>query len=138
MEKNEVKLSFCVWGFSDIGHDEVSAILGVNPSKIFVEGERMNPKFTRLAKENGWFIDAPTDRYAPFNEKMDALLDIIESNKEGFESISRKYYCEFSCAIYIYNDEESTPSVHLGSRYTSVTKTLNIEFDVDLYCSQNS
>lgn len=138
MKRNEVKLSFCIWGFNDINHDELTEILEIKPSKIFIEGKRLNPKFPRLAKENGWFIDPPVARYASFSEKMTALLNIIEARREKLESICKRYYCEFSCAIYIYNDEESTPSVHLDSRYNNVTRDLNIEFDMDLYFLQNA
>jgi hypothetical protein len=35
--------------------------------------------------------------------------------------------------LYVYTDnDESTPWVHLDSRYHEVTKDLNIEFDLDL------
>lgn len=135
MERNEIKLSFCVWGFKDISHDELTEILGITPSKIFIEGERMNPKFPRTAKENAWFLDSPAERFADFNAKLDALLDIIESNIDKFETICTKYYCEFSCALFIQpNGEESTPWVHFGPRFIDLIRKVRIEFDFDIYC----
>jgi hypothetical protein len=65
---------------------------------------------------------------------MNALLDIIEPKLDLFKLFGPKYYCEFSCALFIsYDNEESTPWVHLNSRYNRLIKELNAEFDVDIY-----
>ena len=78
------------------------------------------------------------DKYASFEEQMNAMLNIIEQKIDLFKTFSKKYYCEFSCAIYIrYDNDESTPSVHLGSNYNKLIKELNAEFDIDLYCLPN-
>ncbi|WAC14443.1 DUF4279 domain-containing protein [Dyadobacter pollutisoli] len=138
MDKNEIHLSFCIWGFKDITHDKLSKILEIAPSKIFIEGERMNPKFSQLAKENGWFLDASTDKFTPFEQQMDSILDLLTPKVELLKPICDIYYCEFSLALFINNNEESTPSVHLSSRYHDLAKELRFEFDLDLYCLQNA
>ena len=62
------------------------------------------------------------------------MLDVIETKIEAFKFLCEKCYCEFSCALFMYTDtEESTPWVHLDSRYNGIVKELNIEFDVDIY-----
>lgn len=69
---------------------------------------------------------------------MESLLDIIESNIDRFKILCDRYYCEFSCALFVYaGNDESTPWVHLNSRYNELVKTLNVEFDVDLYVFPN-
>lgn len=139
MKKNEIVLRFCVWDFNDITHAELTERFGINPSSVHVKGEAMNPKFSqRLAKENGWILDATTDKFTSFEEQMHFLLDILELRKELLKPVCDKYYCEFSLALYIYSDEESTPSVHLSSRYHDLAKELKFEFDLDLYCLQNA
>ena len=78
------------------------------------------------------------DKYVSFEDQMNAMLDIIESKIELFRPFCEKYYCEFSCAIYIrYDNDESTPWLHLNARYNRLIKKLNIEFDVVLYCLPN-
>lgn len=77
-------------------------------------------------------------RYASFEEQLDNLLGILESKTEVLKPISEKYYCEFSCAIFIrYGNDESAPWIHLNKRYNRLIKELNIEFDIDLYCLPN-
>lgn len=40
--KNEIILRFSIWGFDDITHDEISELIGIKPSKVYVKGERKN------------------------------------------------------------------------------------------------
>jgi hypothetical protein len=139
--KNEVYLDFTIAGFDDITHDEISQQLGVDPKHIYVKGAKKYPKssVSTFVKRNRWIMGSPLDKYSTFENQMNAMLDIIESKIDLFRPFCEKYYCEFSCAIFIrYNNEESTPSVHLDARYNRLIKELNIEFDVDLYCLPNS
>ncbi len=140
--KNEVVLRFCIWDYNDITHQEITNTLGIEPYKIYVKGQKKNPKNpegSSLVKENGWLMDSALDHFASFEEQMNAMLYIIESKIDLFRPFCEKYYCEFSCAIFIrYDNEESTPSVHLNTRYNRLIKELNIEFDIDLYCLPNS
>jgi len=136
--KNEVVLSFVIADFDDIGHEEITKTLGIIPSRIYIKGQKKNPNFSGLSKRNRWIMGSSLDKYASFEDQMNEMLDIIESKIDLFRPFCEKYHCEFSCAIFIrYDNEESTPSVHLNSRYNRVIKELNIEFDVDLYCLPN-
>jgi len=133
--KNKVFLDFCIWGFEDITPDQITQVLGVQPIKVYIKGQKNNPKFAPVAKRNGWRMDSGLDKYASFEDQMKAILDIIEGKIDLFRPFCEKYYCEFSCAVYVYFDnEESTPSIHLDARYNRLIKELNIQFDVDLYC----
>lgn len=129
-----------MFDFNDVSHDEITQLLDIQPSKVHIKGQRRNPKNpdSPLIKRNGWLMDAPTERYSSFEEQMESFLEIIESKIDAFRLLCEKYYCEFSCALFIYFDnEESTPWVHLNSRYNKVIKELNIEFDIDLYVFPN-
>ncbi|MBZ5858567.1 DUF4279 domain-containing protein [Flavihumibacter profundi] len=136
--KNEINLSFCIWDFDDITHSEITRLVGLQPSKIYIKGENKNTIGSALVKENGWIINASLVKYSSFEDQMNYLLDIIEPKIDVFKSLCEKYYCEFSCAVFIrYGNGESTPWVHLNSRYNKLIKELNIEFDIDLYCLPN-
>jgi hypothetical protein len=138
--KNEVVLDFCIWEFDDITHEELTHKIGVEPVKVWVKGQPVNPKMpARLAKKNGWRMSSGLDKYSTFEDQMDSLLTILEGKLDVFKSICDKYYCEFSCALTVYaGNGESTPWVHLNSRYNKLIKELNIEFDLDLYCWPNN
>lgn len=136
--KNEIYLDFCIWGFEDITHEDITKTFNIQPIKIYKKGEKINPNFSKVSSQNGWRIASGLNKYASFEDHLNVLLSTIESKFELFKSFCTKYYCEFSCALYIYyNNEESTPSVHLTSRYNKLIKELNLEFDIDIYCLPN-
>lgn len=138
--KNEVFLRFCISGFEDITHDEITKMLGVKPTKEYIKGQKRNPKNPNspLIKENRWLMEPSSNVYTSFEDQMETLLSIIESKIDVFKPLCEKYYCEISCALFIYFDNgESTPSVHLDARYNNLIKELDIEFDVDLYVLPN-
>ncbi|MEO5583678.1 MAG: DUF4279 domain-containing protein [Saprospiraceae bacterium] len=136
--RNEVVLRFCIWGFTEISHDEITLAMGIKPSKIYVKGERKNPKFAALAEDNGWLLEPPCDKYTSFEIQLNSLLKIIQSKFEVIKKYCEKYTCEISCAVFIYYDnQESTPSISLGSEYNKIIRDLNLEFDVDIYCLPN-
>ncbi|RKR85078.1 uncharacterized protein DUF4279 [Mucilaginibacter gracilis] len=136
MAKNKVVLDLRISGFEDIKHDELTQLIGFQPIMVFVIGDKRNPRNPNspLIKRNSWLMGSGLDEYASFDDQMNAMLTIIESKLDIFRDLSKKYYCEFSCAIFTYADNgESTPWIHLDSRYNKLIKEVDIEFDLDLY-----
>lgn len=139
--KNEIIVSFGIFDFNDITHDDITQTLGLKPIKCYVKGQKRNPKNhnSPLIKKNSWIIDSGLNKYSTFEDQMDSLLCTIESRIELFKPFCEKYYCELSCALFVYVDNgESTPWVHLGTKYNKLLKDLNIEFDLDLYTFPNT
>jgi hypothetical protein len=138
--KNEVYLDFTIADFDDIDHEEITRQLGISPKEIYVKGEKRNPDSPvgTLIRRNRWIMGSSLNEHATFEDQMNALLDIIEPRIDLFRPFCDKYYCGFSCAIFIrYDNDEGTPWVHLDKRYNKLLKELDIEFDLDLYCLPN-
>lgn len=138
MIKNETELSFCIWNLTDISHEVISNLLDITPSKVHIKGERLNPKFPKLAKQNGWFLDSPVGIGASFEQQMDALLEILEPKMQVLKAICDKCYIEFSLAVLINDRYQSMPGIHLSVRYHAFASQLRSEFDVDMYCCDES
>jgi hypothetical protein len=135
---NEIILRFCIWGFNDIAHGEITNIMGIQPSKIYVKGERENSKSTALVKENGWLLEPTSDRGLSFEVQLENLLGLLESKKKLVKKFCEDYTCQISCGVFIYFDNgESTPSIRLSTEYNKLIRELDLEFDVDIYCLPN-
>jgi len=136
--QNEIIVRFCIWGFDDVDHKFISAALTIDPTQVYIKGERKNPKFAALANKNGWLVDATTNRNEPFDTQLERLLQILGSKREIVQEFSSKYSCEISCAIFMYFDNgENTPSIHLSPEQIKTMFDLGVEFDIDLYCLPN-
>ncbi|MFI5160010.1 MAG: DUF4279 domain-containing protein [Sphingobacteriales bacterium] len=136
MKKNEIHLGFCISNFNDITHNEITQMLGIQPSHVRIKGEKKNPRNpdSPLIEVNKWTMASGLDVFTDFDSQLDSILNIIESKIDLFKPLCKKYDCEFSCGLFVYRDNgESTPWVHLNSRYNKLIQELDIEFDVDLY-----
>lgn len=139
--QNEVVVSFGIFDFNDISHNDISQLLEIQPDKVYIKGEKRNPKnpTSPLIKKNSWIMRSGLDKYSSFEDQLTSLLDIIENKLADFKTLCDRYYCEISCALFVYVDnDESTPWVHLNTRYNKLLKELNIEFDLDLYIFPNN
>jgi hypothetical protein len=136
LDLNNMYFDFCIWNYEDITHEDITKLLNINPTMIYIKGKPMNPKMKILAKKNGWRIDNPLDNKSLFEDQLNAMLDLLEPKIEILQMLSKKYGCEyeFSLAIFIYNRKESTPWVHLTPRYNEFIRQVEVEFDLDLYC----
>ncbi len=140
MRKNEITLSFSIYQFEDITHDDITHLLGIKPDRIYIKGQKRNPKNPKssVINENVWIINSGLDKYSDFDRHMSGLLSILESKKDALKPICKKYHCEISCGIFVYFDnEESTPWVHMDARYNNLIRELDIQFDLDLYVLPN-
>lgn len=133
MVKNDLNLRFSIWDFDDITSDDITKSLNLQPFKTYKKGVRINEKSSKLSKRNGWIYGTPYHNENDFEKQMDAILDVLEPNLEILKEYSKRYYCEFSCALFLNNREESVPWIHLGKRYMSFSRHVNSEFDFDIY-----
>lgn len=50
--RNEVILDFAIVDFEDITHEDITKLLGIEPIKVYVKGQRRSAKFSALANRN--------------------------------------------------------------------------------------
>jgi hypothetical protein len=95
-------------------------------------GEKINPKFLPVAKENGWMYTHSKIVTRSFEDQMNELVLILAEKSESLKTLSKKYYLELSCAVF-KKGEESMPWVHLTKEHIQFLNEFSIEFDLDLY-----
>lgn len=135
MASNELNLRFGIWDYDDITHDNISKTLGLAPLKVYVKGERMSPKFSRISKRNGWIYGTPYENTDNFETQLDRILDILESRIPILKEYSKKYNCCFSLGYFWSAPGFRPPLVYLNKRYHDFIRSVDAEFDLDLYYS---
>ncbi|MBB4808274.1 hypothetical protein HNP38_003616 [Chryseobacterium defluvii] len=133
MIKNDLNLRFSIWDYEDITDADISQSLNLVPYKMYSKGKRINQKIPRPSKKNGWVYGAPYGNKDDFEEQMNKILDVLEPKISILKEYSKKYYCEFSCALFLNNREENVPWIHFDKRYNAFIKDVDAEFDVDIY-----
>ncbi|WP_079243163.1 DUF4279 domain-containing protein [Chryseobacterium indologenes] len=134
MIKNDLNLRFNIWDYEDINDSEITESLSLVPYKVYIKGKQINPKSPRISKRNGWVYSASYGNGDDFKEQMDKILDVLEPKIPVLREYAKKYYCEFSCALFLNNREESAPYVQLDKRYNAFVREVDAEFDFNIYC----
>jgi hypothetical protein len=64
---------------------------------------------------------------------MRRILDVLEPKIFVLKEYAKKYTCEFSCALFLNNREESVPWIFLDKRYNAFIREVDAEFDFNIY-----
>ncbi|WP_449418172.1 DUF4279 domain-containing protein [Phormidium nigroviride] len=111
--------------------DEVTAKVGIKPTKIHRIGDLITSRGTRRYEENAWCV------YSQLEEKSIHLEDYVKSVLEQLQpgwlplvELCKHYYVEIACVIYYSG---SVPSIHFDKYIVEMAHQLNAEIDVDLY-----
>ena len=135
--KNEIQVDLVIADFP-CNPDEITRELGVQPRRTWLEGELVTPGLSMKRKSNGWVLSSGLDKHASYEEHVQALLAIISPNIERFASVCRRYYAEFSCAVYMYyKNGESIPWLGFDKEQTKILGDLGIAVDFDMYVLPN-
>ncbi len=135
-KSNRVDIYLEINEFDDISHEEISNLLELQPSKIFVKGKPYNLKMNRVAQRNRWLLNAykDGDPRPIFEAQIDSLIELIRPRQNAFQLIGSKYKCEIKCAVLVYlGNGQSIPSVHLNSDQIKFLSSIHADFDVDIY-----
>jgi hypothetical protein len=134
LKTNHVEVFLQISDFEDITHAQLTELVGVQPSRIFVKGQPYNPKIGAVSKRNRWLLFAYGTTHPLFEDQVDALSALMTPRMATFQYLCRRYTCTVGCAVKIYvGNGESTPSVHLERRHVELLEALGAEFDVDIY-----
>jgi len=128
-KKNEFKLRLNIYGYQ-CPADEITGIIGINPSKVWLEGEPVIPRALNTHKENGWRICSPLGVNQELIEHWNELekgMKIIASKRN---LLPPEVEIELSCVIFAY---EYIPSIYFERRQIVLLDKLEAEIDIDLY-----
>ena len=125
----ESRVRLTVQGFSgDPG--EVTAVLGVSPSRTWREGDIVQPKATLHHKTNGWALQSPVDPHGVDPERaVQALLDLFP-DPTCFARLPADAVASVNCTIY---GTQCRPFLCLSSATVARLAALGVGLDVDPY-----
>ncbi len=128
---NEISVAFTLTDF-DCDPEEITARVGITPTKTWRVGDFINKKKTMKYEYNGWKLHSKIEKNADLESHIISVLEQLKSGWESLVKISQSYYTEISCAIYIYSDTER-PAIHFSKQIIQKIAELNAEIDVDIY-----
>jgi hypothetical protein len=119
----------------DLNPEEITAKLGITPTKTFLKGDRVHPKGTRTHAVSGWKLGSKLDESAYLEDHINSVLEQLQVNWQVVNELCRRYTPSINCVMYHHYEPDGDPGtgMHFDKAILDQIHQLNAEIDFDLY-----
>lgn len=98
---------------------DITNHLRINPSTSHERGTPLNPKIPgkNIRDQSSWILRSKLNRESPIEEKINELLNVIQTNLNLFQQIEQQINIEIYCSVFL---KEKSSVLSLSS--TTITK----------------
>jgi hypothetical protein len=109
---------------------EITAILGLEPTKAWREGDLRDPRATIKHHENGWSLRSPVDPHHTTPDESVAALLALLPDLSAFHRLPAGAEVWLSCTIYGITER---PYFYLPTELLAQLASIRAFLDVDIY-----
>ena len=129
----EISVSFELKG-RELDPEEITALLGIIPTKTWRVDDLVHPKAGVRRKSNGWSLKSNLDKSVDLDEQIKSIFEQLQPSWQCLVEICQRYDAMINCAVYGY---KYIPSIYFDKHIVRKTAELNAEIDVDIYYLPN-
>jgi hypothetical protein len=128
---DRVTISLRVFG-DDLDPDEVSRLLGCQPTKCQVKGEVIVGRHSGLRREartGSWILESDDERSMRLDEQIVNLLARVTRDLAAWEELTERYKADLFCGLFL---EEENRACRLSAEVMRrlAERGLSIGFDI--------
>jgi uncharacterized protein DUF4279 len=128
---SEVYAEFNLFGL-DMDPDQVTALVGISPSKTWRLGDPIGPPPLILRyKNNGWRLKSELPLSLDLEEHVKSVIDQLQPSWAAFVELGTRYSAEISCVVKSYGGDR--PPISFNEAVVKRAAELNAAIDIDLY-----
>lgn len=128
--ESEIYAYFSLIGI-DFDPDEITAKVGIKPTKTWRVGDLVTPRAIIRKKHNGWRVDSQVEDSIHLEDYIKSVLEQLQPGWLPLVELCKRYDSEIACVIYYRSG--SVPSIHFDKHLVDMAHQLNAEIDVDFY-----
>ena len=100
-----VSVSLRVFG-DGLEPDEVSALLGCQPTRFHRKGDKSSQNGTSLEPTGAWILDSGLSEKAEIEEHVEALLSLISNDSDEWANLTAGFSASILCSVFLnqYNE----------------------------------
>lgn len=131
MKKNEIMVEFSIYNYSEIDHNGISKIIGVEPTKSWNIGDEIRKGLYR--KENAWIYTNGYTNGVNVEDEINVLLKILEpninrlSNYIGINNLNSKF------DVVLKFEKRNVPSFFISRAFIEMCNKLGAEIETDIF-----
>jgi Domain of unknown function (DUF4279) len=110
--------------------DQVSALLGLEPTQSGVKGERFSNRHSVVRRTSFWLLKSPLSESLPLPEHLEWLLNLMEPKLDLIGSLAEKWRVDFFCG---FSSENGQGGVTFDPSLLRRLAHLGVPLVLDLY-----
>jgi hypothetical protein len=114
--------------------DEISSLLGLEPTKSGVKGEQFGSRSVGVRRSSFWYLKCPLSDRLPLAEHLKWLLDLFEPKLDLINSIAKEWKVMFFCGL---SSENGQGGVTFDPSLLRRLANLGILFVLDLHLPES-
>lgn len=128
--ESEIYAYFSLIGI-DLDPEEITAKVGIKPTKTWRVGDLVSPRATIRKKYSGWSVYSQVENSIHLEDYIKSVLEQLQPGWRSLVELCKVYKAEISCVIYYRSG--SVPAIHFDKYLVEMAHQLNAEIDVDFY-----
>ncbi len=128
--ESEIYAYFALTGL-DFEPEEITAKVGIIPTKTWRAGDLITSRGTIRKKHNGWRLDSKLEKSAELEAHIKSVIEQLQAGWLPLVEVCSQYYAEIACVIYYRSG--SVPAIHFDKLIMQQVAELKTEIDVDFY-----
>ena len=126
---SEVYAAFILTG-SDLDPDQITAQLGITPSRTWRTGDLVMERASIRHKNNGWSVKSDIPMSEDLEEHVEMVLQRLKPAWKSLRKLSTRYTALIDCVVYSHGG--ARPAIFFNKDVIKRISELNAEIDVDL------
>jgi Domain of unknown function (DUF4279) len=111
--------------------DEITAVVGIAPTKTHRAGDLISPRATMRYQNNVWRLDSSLDQSCDLEDHIKDVLERLQPGGAALINLCTQYAASIECVISSYGGDR--PAIAFSRDLLKQVTALNAEIGVDLY-----
>jgi hypothetical protein len=127
------RVTLCLFG-DDLDPDEITRLLGAEPTTARRKGDRFPGRYRRSAKEGAWMLELDFAEGAEIEleQAINQLLDRLNSDPAMWANLNQRFRCDVACGLFL-GDGGGNEGLDLGPETLRRLVERHLEIGFDLY-----
>ena len=110
--------------------EEVSALLGHQPSRCHRKGDKCGPHGTSIEPTGAWILDSRISEKSEIEDHVEWILSVLTTDEDEWSSLTERFSASILCGVFL---DQYNEGFELSPRLCQALASRGLVIAVDIY-----